>query len=43
MQFLIILILTLCFNGLKPSSVLIAFAIHVGINALVKLIVGDDY
>lgn len=36
MQFLIILVVTICFNGIKASSFFIALAIHVIINAICK-------
>jgi hypothetical protein len=36
MQFLIILVATMCFNGLKISSFFIAVGIHILINLVVN-------
>ena len=38
MQFLIILIVVICFHGLNPGSLLIALLIHLGLNLLVSFI-----
>ena len=38
MQFLIILIVVICFHGLNPGSLVIALLIHSGLNLLASFI-----
>lgn len=41
MQFLIILAITACCNGLRFSSVVIALIIHILLNIIIKAILDD--